>query len=456
MYILRAGAHAVATLIAQTRAQTGQNYRLSLYAWPHAFGDRRLLLHTMTREVLELTAAEWAALSRFRDAPGPYERLVQSGLRTLAEKRYLVEEDCDEARMYAQTLFLLKTMQGRKSGNSGYTILPTTGCNARCVYCYEAGMAVRTMTEATADRLADFICETKREGPAKLRWFGGEPLVASSVIRRVCAALERRGVDFDSGMVTNASLLTPDLVREARERWHLGEVQVSLDGAREDYALRKRYAQPDKYNYDGVMLAIRDLAELDIRVRLRVNVDADNLRRLDGFLEEMAGRFGGMHAVSLYLAPLFQAQAGDDCAALLQAVFALRGKIRALGLAPADGGQKKSALRLRHCMADDMENSVVVSPEGLLYSCEHLPGQKPWGNIFDGVTDPALYASAHSPREIDPQCAVCPFLPRCTPFYRRGCPDWSPSCQLWARLETEEELRRLLRGAEADGDAAVL
>jgi len=316
-------------------------------------------------------------------------------------------------------------------------------------------MAARTMTEATADRLADFICETKREGPAKLRWFGGEPLMAVPVIRRVCAALERRGVDFVSGMVTNASLLSPDLAREARERWHLREAQVSLDGAREDYAARKRYAQPDRHNYDGVLLAIRSLAELDIRVRLRVNVDMDNISRLDGFLEELAAEFGGMHAVSLYLAPLFQAQTGTDCEPLLQAIFALRDRIRALGLARAEG-EKKPALRLRYCMADGLEDSVVISPEGLLYACEHLPGQRPWGSMFDGVTDGALYAAARSPREIDPQCADCPFLPRCTPFYRRGCPDWAASCRMWAQLETEEELRLLLRGVEADDDAGVL
>lgn len=454
MRILRAGAHAVETLIAQ-KPQTQRRYRLSRYAWPHAEGGRFLLLHTMTREVLELTAAEWAAVSRFRGGPLPDAQLAESGLRSLAEKRYLVEENCDEARGYALALFLLDTMRGRKSGYTGYTILPTTGCNARCVYCYEAGMAARTMTEATADRLADFICETKREGPAKLRWFGGEPLMAVPVIRRVCAALERRGVDFVSGMVTNASLLSPDLAREARERWHLREAQVSLDGAREDYAARKRYAQPDRHNYDGVLLAIRSLAELDIRVRLRVNVDMDNISRLDGFLEELAAEFGGMHAVSLYLAPLFQAQTGTDCEPLLQAIFALRDRIRALGLARAEG-EKKPALRLRYCMADGLEDSVVISPEGLLYACEHLPGQRPWGSMFDGVTDGALYAAARSPREIDPQCADCPFLPRCTPFYRRGCPDWAASCRMWAQLETEEELRLLLRGVEADDDAGVL
>ncbi len=126
-----------------------------------------------------------------------------------------------EARAYATALFLLKTAEGRKKGYAAYTILPTTGCNARCVYCYEEGMPVHTMTEETVSRLIDFICETKADGPVKLRWFGGEPQAAASIIRRVSAALEERSVAFTSGMITNASMLTRELAHEAKTQWHL-------------------------------------------------------------------------------------------------------------------------------------------------------------------------------------------------------------------------------------------
>lgn len=122
-------------------------------------------------------------------------------------------------------------MSGNKKGLASYVILPTTGCNARCVYCYEEGYAVKTMTSETADRLVDFICETRYDDTVKLRWFGGEPLANAKIISYICKGLQERGVPYKSSMVTNASLLTKELAHEAKELWHLERVQVSLDGA---------------------------------------------------------------------------------------------------------------------------------------------------------------------------------------------------------------------------------
>ena len=456
MNTLKAGSGNAAKLIRQKKPRPDGEYRLSLYAWPFSEGGRYLLLHTLTGEALELTAAEWADILPFQAAPRSYEYIVQKGLSELAEKRYLVETDHDEVHAYAQALFLLKTAKGRKKGLSGYTILPTTGCNARCVYCYEEGMPVQTMTEATADRLIDYICETKDEGPVKLSWFGGEPLAAANIIRRICAGLTERGVEFSSGLITNASLLTRELTHEAKERWHLKQVQVSLDGAREDYAPRKRYVRPEVHNYDAVMRAIGYLSDEDIRVNLRVNVDMENLPRIEGFLDEMGAAFGNRKNVTLYFAALFQQQGSANYAPLQEALFALRDKIRALGLVGQTKAGRKTHISLNYCMADNMDGSIVIMPDGRFFRCEHIPTEKSWGNIFDGMTDPALYEALRKPHAIDPECAKCPFLPQCTPFKRRGCPDCPASaeeCRLPQRLEVEDMLRQLLRGALTEAEA---
>ena len=452
MNILREGDKNAEKIIRQKSPRLDAEYRLSLYAWPFLEDGRHALMHTMTGEALELTASEWADVLSFQAASQSYETIERKGLTELAGKRYLVETDYDEAHAYAQTLFLLKTARGRRKGLFLYTILPTTGCNARCVYCFEEGMPVQTMTEATADRLIDYICETKGEGPVRLRWFGGEPLVGVNIIRRISAGLEERGVVFTSGMTTNASLLTRELAHEAKERWHLKQVQVSLDGAREDYALRKRFVQPDKHNYDAVMRAIGYLADEDIRVRLRVNVNMENLPRIEGFLDEMGALFGERENVTLYLCALYQELGTANYVPLQEAISSLNNKIRALGLGKAGTG-KKARMRLNCCMADIMDGSVVITPDGRLYRCEHLQEGESWGDIFNGVTDPALYEALRKPPAIDPDCAKCPFLPRCTPFKRRGCPVWFEQCSVGMRLEEEDYLRELLRGAVTEGEA---
>ena len=453
MNILREGNKNAEKLIRQKSPRLDAEYRLSLYAWPFLEDGRHALLHTMTGEVLELTASEWADVLSFQAAPQSYETIERKGLTELAGKRYIVETDYDDAHAYAQALFLLKAAKGRKKGLSGYTILPTTGCNARCVYCYEEGMPVQTMTEATADRLIDYICEKKGDDPVRLHWFGGEPLVAANIIRRVCAGLAERGVDFSSSMITNASLLTRELAREAKELWHLKNVQVSLDGAREDYALRKRYVQPDKHNYDAVMRAIGYFADEDIRVSLRVNVDMENLPRIEGFLDEMGALFGEQKNVTLYLRALYQEQGGANYAPLQEAISSLRCKIRDLRLGSSFKSAKKAGMRLNYCMADNMDGSVIIMPDGKFHRCEHLPEGESWGDIFNGVTDPALYEALRKPYAIDPDCAKCPFLPRCTPFKRRGCPNWFEQCSVEMRLEEEDYLRELLRGAVTEAEA---
>ena len=82
-------------------------------------------------------------------------------------------------------------------------------------------------------------------------------------------------------MVTNASLLTKELAHEAKEQWNLKRVQVSLDGAREDYTPRKNYYNPEKHNYDVVMKAIHYLADEGIKVNLRCNFDWENIESMN-------------------------------------------------------------------------------------------------------------------------------------------------------------------------------
>ena len=56
-------------------------------------------------------------------------------------------------------------------------------------------------------------------------------------------------------------------------------------------------------------------------------------------------------------------------------------------------------------------------------------------------------------KENEPDCAKCPFLPRCTPFKRRGCPNWFEQCSVERRLDEEDYLRELLRGAVTEAEA---
>ena len=73
-----------------------------------------------------------------------------------------------------------------------------------------------------------------------------------------------------------------------------------------------------------------------------------------------------------------------------------------------------------------------------------------WGNIFDGVTDPARYDELRKPAAVDEKCAECPFLPVCTPFYKNGCLGYFEKCYEYRRLATEHGLHHILEGETSE------
>ena len=446
MNVVKNGDERVSKITDRKKISNEAVFRLSLFTYLYSENGRYLIQNTLTGEIAELTEQEWNAVQKIRNNPVSYGFIAENGLEELAMSRYIVESDYDDIAKYQNVCFLLKTMAGNNKGLSGYTILPTTGCNARCVYCYEEGYAVKTMTPEIADRLVDFICETRYNDTVKLRWFGGEPLAAANIIRRICTVLHDRGVPYKSSMVTNASLLTKELAHEASELWHLKKVQVSLDGAKEDYTLRKNYYNTEKHNYDVVMKAIHYFADEGIKVNLRCNFDWDNIDRLSDFFKDIKTEFGDMKNITMYIAPLFQAQHKDSITDLYQRMFALEDEMKAVGLLQSGRDHESVRIRVNYCMADSMDKSIVITPDGVFNNCEHLPEAQTWGNIFDGVTDNAKFDELNQSAKVDEKCEKCPFLPECTPFYKNGCPGWFEKCYEYHCMKTEHAMHNLLKG----------
>lgn len=453
MHIIKHGDDRVSKIVNKHQLNTEAEYRLSFMTFLYSDQNRYLIRNMLTLEVTELTKQEWDAVLKLRSASVSYKFIRENGLIQLALSRYIVETSFNEVKQYQQTVFLLQTVAGIKKGLSSYIIFPTTGCNARCVYCYEEGIAVKTMTAETAERLVRFICETRQDDEVTLRWFGGEPLAAAQIIRQICTGLQEHGVPYHSTMVTNASLMTQALAQEAKTLWHLKIVQVSLDGAKNDYEMRKKYYNTGQHNYETVMQAIRYLAEAQINVRLRVNVDFDNIERIPEFLQDIKARFGDSKHISLYLAPLYQEQRGERCLDLYKEIFRLTDLQKSLGIPKQTvTEQKPPRIRTNYCMSDSLGKSIVITPDGFFNNCEHLPETHSWGNIFDGVTDQTKFNRLLTASTVDGKCTNCPFLPECTPFYKNGCPAWFEKCYEYHCMKTKYMLQNLLHNEKMESE----
>ena len=452
MKTIREGSRLVSAIIRNSYPKAPASYRLSSFVLPFSGQGKHLLMHTLSNQIIQLHEKEKAALEPLlKHGSVPFSFFKDNGLEELVKSCFAVETGQDDTEQYTMVYNLLKAMKTKKEreGFSYYTILPTTACNARCDYCFEEGMPVFTMSERTEARLVDYILETKQEEKIRLHWFGGEPLLCRDTITRICKALANSGAEFCSSVITNGSLITAETAREMADVWKLDMAQVSLDGDRETYHARKRYKDPERYNYDTVMDGVRLLAEAGIRVSLRVNCDRRNLPGLPDFLDEMEREFGENKQVSVYLYMLFQENTAPDAAELLKKIDALSGRI-VRNRREAKDDEDRDPVKMRFCKASDIEHKVVIDPKGGLYPCDQcLPGTG-WGNIFDGVTDPALFERLKAPAEIAEQCRGCLLLPRCTSFAKMRCPVCmsDPHCKESRRMELERELRRITESME--------
>ncbi len=389
--------------------EPGITYIPSQYVIPVERGGIPCLFNTLTRQCVE---AQLPASARAGEG---YDDLIMA--------RFLVPEELDESDYYLYVLSLMR-MTLPEPAAAVYTILPTFACNARCTYCYEEGMKPVSMTEETQAQTLRYIMDTCGGRPVHLEWFGGEPLLRPDIIDRICLGLQTAGIRYHSGMISNGSLITPGIIEKMTGLWNLSRIQVSMDGAEEDYRARKRYLTYDR-TYERVMESVSRMSEAGIRVSIRCNVDRENWARAARFLEELKANIPDKSHVSVYYSPLNQVLSEGNTLPLWKEIIAARQSIEDAGFRNSPPVNHKQGFRFYHCMAD--RNSPVIAPDGSLYACEHCTPQARYGDIWNGVTDEAGRNAFCRMDFVREKCRRCPYLPQCTPF--GTCPVQDRDCR---------------------------
>jgi len=447
MRIIRQGDQRISKILGKREISGKLQYRLSRYALLGQVGERFFVRNVFTGMNAELTAGEWKCLQEVSGSQTDGERLLQNKMEDLVRQGVLLSEEQDELKQFEAVSVILSNLTGTPKGINNYVILPTLACNARCVYCYEMGMPVSTMSLETAERVAEFIARTKSAGEINVTWFGGEPLTARPVISKICALLREKGIGYRSVMVTNATLVTEEVAKEAATDWHVKRVQVSVDGKRKDYEERKLYYAPEKHNYDTLIKAIHHLLDAGVDVILRCNYDGDNLRGMKEFLDEMREEFGNSEKLFLYFGMLYQEQKTEKCIETYRKVFDLRRYLDRTGMHYQKPDRDEFRFKVNYCMADAPGNSVVIHPDGKLNHCEELCAKMEMGSIFE---DDFKFTMMSGTKKAHQDCRECPFLPECKPFRRNQCPDWFPYCREFKEIESEYVFEKIAT-SDTDG-----
>ena len=378
----------------QTRAD-GKHYRLMTYVAQQPVDDGLLLYHTLTRSMVLLTPDEASDITAQQD---------------LIDRWFLAPLEHDDRKLCHQIRQMALLLQPAVRSITGYTILTTTGCNARCFYCYEKGTKPVAMTAETASKVARYVMAHRGDGKVSLGWFGGEPLVNAKVIDQICTELSEHDVPFKSTMISNGYLFDADMVQRAKSLWQLRNVQITLDGTAETYNRVKDYVYRDANAFERVLTNIALLTAAGIRVSIRLNVDKHNIGEMLQLVSLLNQRFGENKCLTVYSHALFAQRTPEDSAALYRERMQLEQQIAACGYSRKEKLQRD--IKLNRCMADN-DVSVVIAPDGHLGKCEHYVDREFFGHIDSEKRDEKVIRRFKE-RPADTQaCNGCFYYPQC-------------------------------------------
>ncbi|CAA7611367.1 Radical SAM protein [Candidatus Terasakiella magnetica] len=204
--------------------------------------DRRVLFHVPTTSLFELDAAAAAVMDQLSSA----ESLTADAMAVRLDGRF-TPPVLAEALENLAALGVIHPLAGGApvrqpppvpdDALTTVVLTLTTGCNLACTYCYKEDLSrpaqAQTLSFDHACRAVDLLIARSGQRPrVNLTFFGGEPLTALPMIRRVVAYAQDRGAEtgkaFDFSLTTNATLLDDATIDFLAA--HRFGVTVSMDG----------------------------------------------------------------------------------------------------------------------------------------------------------------------------------------------------------------------------------
>ena len=382
-------------IVGRQKRADGQCYRLMTYVVQKPVDDGLLLYNTLTCSLVLLTPDEAADITAQQE---------------LIDRWFLVPENYDDRKICRQVLQIAALLTPTIKTVTDYVILTTTGCNARCFYCYEKGTKPVTMTAETASKVVHYIVTHRGSETVHISWFGGEPLVNAKAIDQICTELSQQGVPFRSDMTSNGYLFDADRVQRAKELWQLQHVKITLDGMEQTYNRVKDYVYRGVNAFERVLTNIGLLTAAGINVNIRLNVDNYNINEMAALVELLHQRFGTNEHLTVYSIALYGERTPEDNATLFAQRMELEEQIAQYGYNRKLELQKD--IKLNRCIADH-DGAMVIAPDGHFSKCLHYIDREFYGHIDSEERDETIirkFKECHADIEA---CNSCPYYPLC-------------------------------------------
>jgi radical SAM protein with 4Fe4S-binding SPASM domain len=405
----------IAALWDAPKIYDGIAFRLMRYVLRFECEGKKLLHNVVTGQLVVLEQNE-------ADLVGELPRQYCPAMEPLVKAHYLVADEFDEHYQVVQMRKVLRKLDDvhREPGIIHYTILPSTACNARCYYCYQHDVKPVSMSDETAQKVVDFIKQSCNGRKVWIRWFGGEPTLATRQIDQICEGLRKGSVVFSSRMTTNGYLLDEKQIERMKAGWNLEQVMISMDGSEENYNRIKAFAGVQDNPYQRVLRNVGLLLDQGISVNIRMNFDKDNYTDFSNLLKDF-GRFKSYgplleirpHQINPHY-PDADSRSSQQCEEwYCETIPELNRLSREMGF--FHKAYSLPCLEYRLCEAA-REDAVVIRPDGSLVSCpDHLGDDQIKGNVVQGIIDTEKAISWKQLSDFE-RCRNCPLFPECISF----------------------------------------
>lgn len=262
------------------------------------YSDQDAIMINLINGATDLVSCEIATKIKNAD----FTNLDRKILTKLKARKYLFDSEND----YQQFISNLdqKIEELEKSATPNFLVVPSYACNLRCIYCYEQTYMIKGTTEIDSLKMVylqfakiDFIMNAyiKKYGQPKeeirITIMGGEPLLKAhhNTVAYILEQATNRNYTVD--VVSNGVELDAYLELFNKYQNTLKHIQITIDGIKSIHDQRRIFHNR-KGSFDLIMNNIEQALAKNIKIVLRVNVDATNINELPALADTLVSRFG--------------------------------------------------------------------------------------------------------------------------------------------------------------------
>lgn len=369
------------------------------------------IANTLTGSHIQVTKEE---LIRIRDEE--FAEFDENEINVLKENGIIVDSELNEMQLLRNAYNFCKYTNKKAT----ITIAPSLGCNFDCVYCYE-DKNNECMDEKIQNQVLIFLQSLLTDNhisELNVCWYGGEPLLHMDIVRklsmRMIAFCNEKEIMYRASIITNGYLVDDTTVDLFKQCW-IRTVQITIDGSKKVHDVRRKLINGNG-TYEKVKNAIFLLAENDISVVVRVNLDKSNIHEYKNVYDTLAEK----RNVNCYPAIVTVEETQNLCQKSVCYTHAEFQKFYNTIYKDLYEDKKRSfALDIHpginNCAAEHAY-SYLIAPDGHLYKClNDICNSKYAVGHVSGEPCNAVVAGKYLGRDpfTEPECERCPYIPVC-------------------------------------------